>query len=503
MDSNPKVQPIVLPRDLAPRAALTLGPVLLGCLVVPMAMSGTSAALPRIAAGLGGGGGALQWVVTGYFLAASSLMLVAGALGDRYGRRRVFAAGAALYALSAFGAALAPQLLALNVARTLSGVGAAGVMACGGAVLAGAFEGPARTRAFALVGTAVGVGLAFGPTFGGWLVTALGWRAMFAAFGAAGVLLVVGAGFMAESRAARRTPFDLPGAAAFVLGAVGLMYGTNQAATYGWSSPRVLGWFGAGLLLLALFAARQRRTAYPLLDLGLLRGGPFAGWLLAALTAAVGTAGLLVHLPAYLQGAGGLSAGDAGTVLLALTLPVLAVPPLAGRLVNAGASPRLLILLGLGLVAAGNAWLTVLAPDSGAAVLTGPLLCVGAGNGLAAALVDAQAMAHVPPGRVGMAAGLLNTVRGGANALVLAVFGAALISLMAPSAGGREVAGRVAAGDLGDGPREALAEAYTAAWHSVLWAVAGLCAAAALAVHLLTRTRTRSRTGPAGGGAAT
>lgn len=98
-----------------------------------------------------------------------------------------------------------------------------------------------------------------------------------------------------------------------------------------------------------------------------------------------------------------------------------------------------------------------------------------------------------------MAAGLLNTVRGGANALVLAVFGAALIGLMAPSVGGREVAGRVAAGDLGAGPREALAEAYTAAWHSLLWAVAGLCAAAAVAVHLLTRTRT----GPAGEGVAT
>lgn len=405
MDSNPKVQPAVLPRDLAPRAALTLGPVLLGCLVVPMAMSGTAAALPRIAAELGGGGGALQWVVTGYFLAASCLMLVAGALADRHGRRRVFAAGAGLYALSTFGAALAPQILALDVARTLSGAGAAGVMAGGGAVLAGAFEGPARTRAFALVGTAVGVGLAFGPTLGGWLVTALGWRAMFAAFGAAGLLLVGGAAFMTESRAARPAPFDLPGAAAFVLGAAGLTYGTNQAATYGWSSPRVLGWFGAGLLLLALFAAHQRRTAHPLLDLGLLRGEPFTGWLLAALTAALGTAGVLVHLPAYLQGAGGLSAGEAGAVLLALTLPVLAVPPLAGRLVNGGSSPRLLILLGLGLVAAGNAWLTVPAPDSGAAVLTGPLLCVGAGNGLAAALVDAQAMAHVPPGRVGMAAG--------------------------------------------------------------------------------------------------
>lgn len=107
------------------RAALTLGSVLLGYLIVPMAMSGTSVALPRIAADLGGSGGALQWVVTGYFLAASCLMLVAGSLGDLFGRRRIFAVGAVLYVASTAAAAFAPHILVLDAARTLSGVGAA------------------------------------------------------------------------------------------------------------------------------------------------------------------------------------------------------------------------------------------------------------------------------------------------------------------------------------------------------------------------------------------
>lgn len=156
------------------RSALTLTSVLLGYLIVPMAMSGTSIALPRIAADLGGSGGTLQWVVTGYFLAASCLMLIAGSLGDLFGRRRIFAVGAVLYVVSTAAAAFAPHVLVLGAARTLSGVGAAGVMAGGGAILGSTFEGPARTRAFAMVGTSVGVGLAFGPTFAGWLVSALG-----------------------------------------------------------------------------------------------------------------------------------------------------------------------------------------------------------------------------------------------------------------------------------------------------------------------------------------
>ncbi|MFD3515317.1 MFS transporter [Streptomyces sp. NPDC058657] len=478
------------------KAGLTLGSVLLGYLIVPMAMSGTSVALPRIAADLGGSGGALQWVVTGYFLAASCLMLVAGSLGDLFGRRRIFRIGAGLYMLSTFGAALAPHVLLLDVARTLSGVGAAGVMAGGGAILASTFQGAARTRAFAMVGTTVGIGLAFGPTFAGWLVSSVGWREMFAAFGIAGLLLLAGTLFMPESAAERHSRFDALGAVTFMLGIIGLMWGTNQVASAGWASPKVLGWIGAGLLMFVVFVAIERRAQSPVLDLKLLRGGPFTGWLLAALTTAVGTVGVLVYLPTYLQGAGGFSAGDAGTMMLAMTLPILVVPPLAGKLVNQGTSPRLLIILAIGLIAGGNAWLTVLAPGSGAAELTGPLLLIGVGNGLAVALIDAQAMEHVAPDRIGMASGLLNTMRGGANALVLAIFGALLVTLMASSVGGREVAGRVAAGDLGDDRTEFLTAQYTEAWHVVQWAVAALCVVSALVIHRLIGARPAHRADP-------
>ncbi|MGW7516439.1 MFS transporter [Streptomyces sp. NPDC054796] len=472
---------------------LTLASVLLGFLVVPMAMSGTSVALPRIAKDLDAGSGALQWVVTGYFLAASCLTLVAGSLGDIFGRRRVFRLGAIVYVGCTFAAAGVTDILLLDVARALSGVGSACVLAGGGAVLGSTFSGAARTRAFAAVGTTVGVGLAFGPTVAGWLVSAFGWREMFLVFAGIGVLVLLGTAFMRESRADVRPKVDVYGTIAFVIGMVALMYGINQAAEAGWGSVSVLGFLAVGLVVLAVFLQVERRSEFPVLDLELVRNRPFLGWLLAALTMSIGTVGVLVYLPTYLQGAGGLTAGESGMIMLAMTVPVLTVPPIAGKLVNMGIAPRTLIVTAMLLMAGGNAWLTVLQPGSGIGELIGPLVLLGAGNGMATALVDPQAMNLVGADRVGMASGLLNTVRGGANTLALALFGASLVSLIQTKVGERALAGRVAAGDLSGGPRADLAAHYTYAWHIVLWAVAAACVLAALTVHQLVRRRGRHR----------
>ncbi|MEV8411084.1 MFS transporter, partial [Streptomyces niveus] len=170
MSSTPQ-DPDPTRRPLSPtRAATTLTVVLLGYLTLPMAMSGITVALPRIGADLDASGAALNWVVVGYFLAASSFTLVAGSLGDLFGRRRLFAVGAAVYTAGTLASAFSHHILLLDAARVLSGVGSAGVMASGGALLAATFTGAARSRAFASVGTAVGIGLAAGPTFAGTMV---------------------------------------------------------------------------------------------------------------------------------------------------------------------------------------------------------------------------------------------------------------------------------------------------------------------------------------------
>ncbi|MER5394215.1 MFS transporter [Saccharopolyspora sp. NPDC002686] len=460
---------------------LTLLFVLLGYLLLPMSMSGTTVALPQIGTALNTSGGALQWVVTGYFLTASSFMLVAGSTGDLLGRRRIYRLGAATFAAGSLVAALTPNILVLDVARTATGAGAAGVMAGGGAILATTFSGAERTKAFAAMGTTAGIGLAIGPTLAGWLVGTLGWRATFGAFAAAGILLLAGTFAMTESRAEQRPRADWLGAATFIAGLASAMFAITQSSRAGWTSPLVLGLLVAGAGFLTAFAVVERRSAHPVLDLSLLRNRPFVGWVLAGVVMVLGFGGMTSFLPTYLQGANGLSARDSGLIMLMSTAPMLVLPLLGGRLVNRGTSPRLLIVTGLLLISAGNAWLTGLHPGIGAWQLLGPLLTIGIGVGLASGLIDAQAMNQVDQSRAGMAAGLLNTVRGGSQTLVLALFGSILISLLTGQIGA-EQAGRVATGKLA-GPEQAVL--LTESWQVLLWSIAALTALGALAVATL------------------
>ncbi|NYI07376.1 MFS transporter [Allostreptomyces psammosilenae] len=490
----PSAVPSVTGHPRRHRPGLTLAAVLLGYLTLPMSMSGTTVALPGIGADLGASGAPLQWVVTGYFLTASCFMLVAGSLGDLFGRRRIFRIGATVYTAGTLAGAAARDVLLLDVARTLTGAGAAGVMAGGGAILATTFTGAARTRAFATVGTVAGVGLALGPTLSGALVGLLGWRPTFLLFAAAGALVLAGTAVIAESRAdaERRPRVDVAGVVTFVAGLALAMFGITQVAGAGWGSPRVLAPLAAGVLLLAAFPLVERRAEHPVLDLALLRDRPFLGWCLAILTMAVGSAGVLIFLPTYLQGAGGLTAGEAGLVMLMMTSPVLFVPPLGGRLINRGVSPRLLVVAALLLLAAGNAWLLVLHPGAGAGTLFGPLVTIGVSQGLVIGIIDAQALNRVEPERIGMASGFLNTVKGGSNALVLALFGAVMVSLLRARVGSAEVAARVAAGDLAGSRRDFLAEQFTGAWHVLGGTVAACCLVSALFVgHLVGRSPER------------
>ncbi|MFD4293777.1 MFS transporter [Rhodococcus sp. NPDC058532] len=469
---------------------VTLAAVLLGSLIGPMLMSGTAVALPSIAADLNASGGAVQWVVTGYFLSAACSMLVAGSLADRFGRRRVLRVGAAIYVIGTAAVAAAPNIWILNLARTASGIGAAGIMVAGGALLAATFDGPARTRAFAAVGSTAGVGLAIGPTVAGLLVGGVGWRATFLVFAVLGSLILAGAAVVAESRSDSPTGMDHAGLVTLVGGLGLILLAVTQVSEAAGASPRVLGQLGLGAALLVAFVAIERRAQSPLLDLDLLRDRRFVAWCLASGLLALGSTTVLVSLPTYLQGVNGLAPGRAGAVMLMLTVPVMAVPALGARLVNRGVSPRLLITAALVALALGNAWLLVLHPGISTAELVGPLVAIGAGNGLAIGIIDAQAMALVPPDRVGMAAGLLNTVRGASNAVLLALFGAAMATMLRTRIGDGPLASRVLSGEL-DGPDiDFLSDALTQAWRSALLVIALLCTAAAATVAALLRPAT-------------
>ncbi|MER7170944.1 MFS transporter [Streptomyces mesophilus] len=477
----------------AHRGRTTLAVVLLGLFTLPMAMSGTTVALPSIGADLDASGGALNWVVTGYFLAASSFMLVAGSLGDLYGRRRLFSLGALLYTVSTVASAAAQNILLLDIARIMVGIGAAGVMATGTALLATIFEGPARTKAFALAGTTGSVGLSLGPTVSGSIVDALGWRTTFLAYAAVGAVILVGSVVLPDARAAVRPKVDKAGAATFISGLALTLFAITQGPQQGWGSLATLLPLALGLGLLVTFVRLERRLAAaggrPILDISLTGNRKFIAWPLGSFALGAGTGAAMVFLPTYLQGTSGFSAREAGLVLLFLSVPMAVLPQVGARLVNRGVTVRTLLLTSLLLIAAGNIWLgAVLHPGMGTAPLAAPVLVLGAATGLSFGIIDAQALTAVDSSRTGMASGFLNTVRGGTGAVMLTVFGALLLALLEARAGSPEAAGRISSGVA----QEALqAEQFSESMRLGLWAVAALVAVLALAVAALTRTGTR------------
>ncbi|WP_433423367.1 MFS transporter [Microtetraspora malaysiensis] len=461
-------------------SSLTAVVVLVGILVVPMSISGSAVALPRIGADLQASGAALQWVMNAYNLTFASFMLVSGSLADLFGRRKVFALGAAVFALGSVLGAAAQDIWLLDAARALSGVGAAGVFAGGAAILATTFDGPARTRAFAALGVVAGIGLALGPTISGWLVGGLGWRALFLLNAFVLVVALAGSALMPESRAAERPAVDVKGAVLFVAGLALLTVGVVQGSESGWGSPPVLALLAAAVALFVIFARTAGRTANPILDLRLLRNRRFLAVSLVPVATSFGFVTLLTFLPTYLISVNGVSAQGAGAWMLMLTAPVLIVPTIGGALVNRGVSARGLVTGGVLLFAVGNAWLALVDPSSGFAGLAGPLMVIGAAVGLLFGVGDGMAMSMVEPEKAGMAAGFFNTMRIGSEAVVIAVFGSMLLTLIQARVGDAELAGRVAAGAGGR-----LAADFTGAFHTLLWGIAAICLAMAAGIHAM------------------
>ncbi|MFG2869503.1 MFS transporter [Streptomyces sp. NPDC048338] len=490
------------------RTGLTLLVVCLGVLIVPLGVSGTPVALPDIGRELGGSLASLQWVVNAYNVMAASLMMVAGSLADLLGRKRMFAFGTGLYAVSLVATVLAPSVLVVDIARGVAGVGAAALMTSATAIVATTFDGAARAKAFAVAGMTLGAGLALGPTTSGLLVGALGWESVFYAHLALVVLSMLGLPFLPESRNPDAGRIDWPGTITFSLALVLFTLGIIQGPQNGWLSGTVLGLFAGSLVLVAIFAVVERRHPAPMFDLSLFKERRFLAVNLLNVAFSFGFIGLLLVLPSYLIGANGASSEGAGLIMLLLTGPVLFCPLIGGKMVAAGVQVRAVLGLGLLLIAAGCAWLTVAHPGISVAGLAGPLLVAGVGVGLIMGVLDGAAVSTVPPERAGMAAGMFNTIRLASEAIAAVIMVAALASMVrsrisdglstylgsGTSAG--PAADRVASGDaagvVADAPArlrdsflDFLSQGHTDALRVILWASAVLCALTAVVVHLM------------------
>lgn len=471
--------------------------------VIPIVFTGPAVSTAAVGRDLGGDLSSLTWMVNGYAIAFGGFVMAAGALGDQIGRKRCFIAGLSIFTITALLIAMTPGLLLLNLLRAFQGVGGALCGAAAMALLAQEYEGHARTRAFSLLGTSFGAGLAFGPLTSGFFIDLAGWRSFYVAIAAVSVaILLLGCPSMRESRDPAARGIDWPGTVLFTAALVALTAGLVRGPVAGWGSVEIVGLFTAAAVMLCSFILVERRTARPMLDLSLFLHPRFLGVQVLPVATAFSFVALVVYLPIWFTAIQGHSELATGLALLPLTAPMLLIPLLAGRLAK-WIPPGLLSATGFGLSAGGALLLMRMSPDAGVGPMVVPMLLIGIGNGLPWGLMDALAISVVPTERAGMAAGIFGTMRVAGESIAIAVIGAALIGLTAhgliDAAAERAMAlpadvVELAAG-IGSGAKalqpdlnELLRSAYAYAFRLVFAALATLSAIAAILCMLTLRS---------------
>ncbi|SFI74181.1 drug resistance transporter, EmrB/QacA subfamily [Amycolatopsis sacchari] len=404
-------------------------------------------AAPVIRDDLGAGPGELQWLTAGYTLPFAVLLITGGRFGDRFGRRRVFVTGLAVFVLCSIACALAPGIGVLLAARVLQGAGAALLVPQTFGLIKAMFTGGELAKALGTIGPVMALAAVCGPLTGGAVTDAASWRAVFLINVPLGVGVLLAAPLLREDRSPRPPRLDGTGTALAAVATGLLVYPLVQGNDGGWP------WWtwaclASGVLLLAAFAAHQRRRPHPLVEPGLFRGRVFPASLAGSLLFFAVMNGLMFVLVVVLQ-SGGASAFQAGLSMLpwsaglglgSLATGLLLVPRFGARVMRAGV---VVVLLGATAMA-----VLLRAPGPQVAwYLAVPLLVAGTGLGVFTVPFFGNALSRVEPHETGSASGLLNAVQQLGATVGVAMLGAAFFHAGTP-AGGTRLALGVAAGLL-------------------------------------------------------
>ncbi len=388
-------------------------------------------ALPSIRHDLHAGLSGLEWTVNAYTLTFAVFLLTAAILGDRFGRRRVFGIGLAVFTIASAGAALAPNIQFLIAARAIQGLGAATVLPLSMTILSAAVPAARRGAALGVWGAVSGLGVAVGPLVGGAVVDGAAWQWIFWLNVPVGLLILPAAWRrLAESRGAARR-LDVPGVALASAGLFGIVFGVVRANSHGWTSTTVLASVIGGAVLLAAFVAYERRTPQPMLPLRLFANRTFAAVNAASLLFSFGMFGSVFLLAQFMQTVQGYSPFEAGLRTLPWTGMPLLLAPIAGPLADRiGGRP--LIATGLVLQAAGLAWLALVTTTTVSYLALVPgFVLAGIGMSLFFVPVGTVVLGAVRPVEQGVASGANNAIReiGG-------VFGVAVLASVFAARGG-------------------------------------------------------------------
>ena len=406
-----------------PRRWAVLGVLILALFGISLDNTVLTIALPTLARELSASASELQWMVDAYVLVFAGLLLFAGAVSDRYGRKRTLVLGLALFGI---GSALAPlvttatQLIAL---RAFMGFGAAFTMPSTLSIIADIFDADERPKAIAAWSSIAAVGIVAGPLIGGWLLESFAWPSVFVVnvpfvvVGIAATLI-----FVPESRAPGRVPLDAVGATLSVVGLVTLVFAIIEAPGRGIGDPSIVAASVLAVAALAAFVLHERRTEHPMLDVGLFRDRGFTAAAVSIALVFFALNGALFFITQYLQGVLGLSTMQAGLRFLPIAFGVMGASAVSA-LLTARLGAQATTALGLLVAACGLAILAFLRVDSGDPFVSLEMIVIAGGIGLAMTPATDTIMGALPAARFGVGSAVNDTTREVGGALGVAILG--------------------------------------------------------------------------------
>jgi EmrB/QacA subfamily drug resistance transporter len=353
----------------------------------------------------------LQWTVNAFNLTFAVLLLTGAALGDRFGRRRMFAAGITLFVVASVTCALSPAAGWLIASRAAQGAGAALVMPLAMAILSGAFAKEERARALGIFSGVTGCALIIGPAVGGFLTETLGWRFIFWINVPIGIVLIALVAARLRESFGQPAKLDITGLALVAAAALALVWGLIRGNQTGWLSGEVIGALTAGILFLLAFIAVERRSAAPMIPMRLFALRPFAAGVASSFLFYAAMYGVLFLLPQFLQVTLGVSPLGAGLRLLPWTSTLFLTAPIAGAVVQTFGERRL-VVIGLLMQAAGLGWIALEVPAGATyAGMVAPLIMAGVGVSMAMPAAQNAILSSVAVAEMGKASGVFNMGR--------------------------------------------------------------------------------------------
>ena len=405
-----------------------LGVLALSLLVITMGNTILNVGLPTIREDLGATSSQLQWICDSYLLVFAGLLLAAGSLGDRFGRKRALMLGLVVFGVGSILAAISESADALIASRALMGLGAAGIMPTTLSILTNIFPAGERPKAIAAWAAVSGIGVAVGPISGGLLIEHFDWNSIFLLnLPAVVVCLVAGYILVPDSRDPESPRIDVTGTVLSIAGLSAIVWALIEAPERGWGEPLILGAFAAGCAIVAAFIAWERRTDHPMLDVSVFRNLRFSAASISIAFVFFALMGVMYFLTTYLQSVLGYSALEAGMKMLPIAIGMVCASKLSISLTRRFGT-KLVVAGGLAHVAAALVLVAMFDTSTTALEIAMALGILGQGMGLAMSPATEAIMGSLPKAKAGIGSAMNDVVREVGGTLGIAVLGSILSS---------------------------------------------------------------------------